>query len=214
MNGLHVMMLIDGALAVILARWLYWRLRSRRATQASDTRAVPGTRSRRRTPPPDLVADPPHPRPQKLNSYRGRVYVIDGDTIEVNRSRVRLFGMDAPELSQRGGGKAKSHLISLAGGKAVRVEPVTVDCYGRIVARVWLGDVDLSGAMVRDGYAVAMGNWHRDYVASEREARAARRGLWAFDPRHGINDPAAHRRREAGRGDPRASNVIAIWPAR
>ena len=50
--------------------------------------------------------------------FTGKAYVIDGDTIDVGQARVRLFGMDAPEMSQRGGYKAKSHMIALAGGKA------------------------------------------------------------------------------------------------
>ena len=54
-------------------------------------------------------------------------------------ARVRLFGIDAPELTQRGGWKARGALIGLAGGHEVAVEPVDLDCYGRIVARVWLG---------------------------------------------------------------------------
>jgi endonuclease YncB( thermonuclease family) len=132
-----------------------------------------------------------------LSPFHGRVFVLDGDTVEVSGTRVRLFGMDAPELSQDGGLKAKSHLIRLAGGEDVRVEPHAVDCYDRIVARVWLGDTDLSEAMVRGGFAIANSRWHNDYDSAELDARRARRGLWADDPFDGIRDPAAHRRRMA-----------------
>ena len=68
--------------------------------------------------------------------------------VDVGQARVRLFGMDAPELDQYGGYKAKSHLIRLAGGRQVSVQPVDVDCYGRIVAVVRCGEVDLSRQMV------------------------------------------------------------------
>ena len=85
-------------------------------------------------------------------------------------------------------------MIGLAGGREVAVEPVAVDCYGRIVARVWLGETDLSERMVRDGFARGISDWCTDYSAAEFEARRQRRGLWATV---GIADPAAHRRWKA-----------------
>ena len=126
--------------------------------------------------------------------FTGKVFVIDGDTVHVRRSRVRLHGIDAPELTQRGGWKARSHMIGLAGGREVAVEPVDVDRYGRFVARVRLGRTDVSVRMVRDGFARATTDWCLDYAAAEFEARRQRRGLW---PTMGIADPAAHRRRKA-----------------
>jgi endonuclease YncB( thermonuclease family) len=148
--------------------------------------------------------------------FRGRVWVLDGDTIRVGKHRVRLFGMDAPELDQRGGAKSKSNLIRLAGGADVKVEPLTMDCYGRVVAKVWRGDADLSERMVRDGYAVATSRWNRDYVPAERDARAARRGLWAFDQTDGIGDPSAHRAayRSRGTGGPPGSRGLGTAPRR
>ncbi len=153
---------------------------------ADQPSAVPTTPQR--TPPP----------------FSGRAWVVDGDTIVVDKRRIRLFGMDAPEMDQRGGTRAKTTLIRLCRRERVTVEPLTFDCYERIVAKVWLGDIDLSERMVRDGFAVANSRWHRDYLPAEREARAERRGLWEDSPETGITDPAAHRaakRREA-EGDP------------
>lgn len=152
------------------------------------------------------ISRPPAP-------FKGRVWVVDGDTIRVGKHRVRLFGMDAPEMDQRGGAKAKSNLIRLAGGADVKVEPLTMDCYGRVVAKVWRGDTDLSERMVRDGFAVATSRWNRDYVPAEREARSERRGLWALDPVDGIEDPARHRAATLSSTDDgraKAGNVVAI----
>jgi endonuclease YncB( thermonuclease family) len=146
---------------------------------------------------PRLVFEAPKPRPRVPEPFSGKAWVVDGDTIRVGQVRVRLFGMDAPEMSQAGGSKAKSHMIRLAGGKPVSVQPVTVDCYGRVVARVACGGVDLSERMVVDGFARAMTDWHLDYAAAEIRARQERRGLWARDAATGIGDPAAHRRAEA-----------------
>jgi endonuclease YncB( thermonuclease family) len=129
------------------------------------------------------------PRP-----FTGKAFVIDGDTIHVSRARVRLHGIDAPELTQHGGWKARSHMIGLAGGREVAVEPIDVDCYGRIVARIWLGKADLAERMVHDGFARGVSDWCADYSAAEFDARRNRRGLWATV---GIADPAAHRRWKA-----------------
>lgn len=145
--------------------------------------------------------------------FTGRVWVVDGDTVRVGKHRVRLFGMDAPEMDQRGGAEAKSNLIRLAGGAEVQVEPLTMDCFGRVVAKVWRGETDLSERMVRDGFAVATSRWNRDYVPAEREARSERRGLWAFDPVDGIGDPARHRAAmlpSTDDGRAKADNVVAV----
>jgi endonuclease YncB( thermonuclease family) len=87
------------------------------------------TRKEPTAPSAPTISRPPAP-------FTGRVWVVDGDTVKVGKHRVRLFGMDAPEMDQRGGAKAKSNLIRLAGGAEVRVEPLTMDCYGRVVAKV------------------------------------------------------------------------------
>jgi endonuclease YncB( thermonuclease family) len=71
------------------------------------------------------------------------------------------------------------------------------DCYGRIVARVWMEEIDLSDRIVRDGFAVATSKWNSDYDSAELDARRHRRGLWADNPDRGISDPAAHRRWKA-----------------
>ena len=120
-------------------------------------------------------------------------FVIDGDTIVSDRVRIRLHGIDAPELSQTGGAEARTHLIRLIAGGAVRIEPTGKDKYGRVVARVYACSGDLGQLMVRDGYACAA--YGRDYAAEERAARRSRAGLWAGS---GISSPSAHRARSAG----------------
>ena len=114
--------------------------------------------------------------------------MIDGDTIVSDGARIRLAGIDAPELSQPGGSEARSHLIRLIAGGAVRIEPISTDKYGRLVARVHARCGDLGQLMVRDGYARAA--YGQDYVREERLARKRRAGLWAGP---GISSPAAHR---------------------
>ena len=111
--------------------------------------------------------------------------VIDGDSLIV-RSRgreveVRLAFIDAPEFRQVHGKRARAMLRSLVGRRRVRIEPIDVDVYRRVVARVFVGNHDVNAEMVRRGFAwVRRGFPHpRGLVRLEDRARAARAGLWA-----------------------------------
>lgn len=124
--------------------------------------------------------------PLLAQAFSARVIGIsDGDTITVLRERgqvkVRLEGIDAPERGQDFGSRARQKLSDLAFGRDVTVEVRDHDRWGRAVARVYAGGVDVSEAMVAAGLA-----WHFKRYSSdptlarlEREARAARRGLWS-----------------------------------
>ena len=118
----------------------------------------------------------------------GPARVIDGDTLDVAGVRVRLWGIDAPESRQTCeadgqsyacGERATRHLRTLVAGRPVSCEARTRDRYGRTVALCRTGGSDLGAAMVRDGWALAFVRYSADYVAEERAASAARRGLWA-----------------------------------
>jgi endonuclease YncB( thermonuclease family) len=119
--------------------------------------------------------------------FAGRVSsVIDGDTIDVLRKgkpeRLRLDGIDAPEIDQPGGIESKRFAAALALGRLVIVYPAGQDRYGRTIARVKLpGAVNFSAALVRNGWAWHFTKYSKDPVlaAFEQEARAARRGLWS-----------------------------------
>ena len=81
---------------------------------------------------------------------KGRAYIVDGDTIKINKVQIRLFGIDAPELNHPYGQKAKWELVKLCKGKVVRAELTDRDAYGRTVARCTLDD-GRSGPWTRDG---------------------------------------------------------------
>jgi endonuclease YncB( thermonuclease family) len=109
--------------------------------------------------------------------------VSDGDSLSLNDERIRLRGIDAPELDQscrRGdeiyacGREARVRLQSLIGSHKVTCSGAETDQYGRLLATCEAGDVELNKAMVEAGWAVAYGS----YVTEELAARAARRGLW------------------------------------
>ncbi len=116
------------------------------------------------------------------------IAVHDGDTISVLHDgravRVRLRGIDCPELHQPFGRAAKKMTSSLVFQRDVHVVPLDVDTYGRLVAGVSLGSLNVNLELVRRGLAWHYNRYSRDtaLAAAEREARSARRGLWA-DPR-------------------------------
>ena len=85
----------------------------------------------------------------------GAAYIIDGDTIKVKKTQVRLYGIDAPELNHPHGQQAKWALHKLCKGHTVRAEITEMDAYGRTVAQCFLADGrDLSAEMVKLGLAI------------------------------------------------------------
>jgi len=121
----------------------------------------------------------------------GAATVIDGDTIRIDDMRIRLHGIDAPETAQScnaaGGGtwacgiEATRELRAALSEREVNCQPVTLDRYGRTVARCFVGTIDVQADMVRRGLAWAFVKYSRDYVSEESEARAAHRGIWQVE---------------------------------
>lgn len=127
-------------------------------------------------------------------ALRGAVRVIDADTFDVGGTRVRLFGVDAPEAGQTctdaaGGafacGEAATALARARWeGREASCDPRDRDPYGRVVAVCRVAGEDAGAALVRRGYAQAYLEFSADYADAQAEAQAARAGLWAgrFDP--------------------------------
>jgi endonuclease YncB( thermonuclease family) len=119
----------------------------------------------------------------------GVASVIDGDTIEIHGTRIRLFGIDAPESSQlcvrqtgerwRCGQQASFALADLIGGATVRCDQRDVDRYGRVVAVCFKGTEDLDRWMVANGWAVAYRRYSLDYAADEDEAHHRKINIWS-----------------------------------
>ena len=109
--------------------------------------------------------------------------MIDGDTIVIQKTQIRLFGIDAPELEHPYGQKAKWALVSLCKGQTVSAEITERDHYGRTVARCYLEDGrDLSAEMVKQGLAI---DWPKFSGGKYRslETADARKKLWLADAR-------------------------------
>lgn len=128
----------------------------------------------------------------------GEARIVDGDSIEVAGAKIRLYGIDAPELDQtcrdRAGATyacgrlAQRHLERAAKGHVI-CDAVETDRYGREVAICYAGETDLGAAMVSAGWARAYLSYSLRYASAEQAAREARRGLWDGE----FDDPWAFR---------------------
>jgi endonuclease YncB( thermonuclease family) len=118
--------------------------------------------------------------------------VIDGDTLDVGSVRVRLHGIDAFERDQmcdRPGGSwacgaaATRSMRDRAEGRQLVCRVLDTDRYGRKISRCEQNGVDIGGALVAEGLALAYRRYSQDYVVAETAARARGVGAWngSFD---------------------------------
>lgn len=135
--------------------------------------------------------DPPPP------PVSGTARASDGDSFRMGEDRVRLLGIDAPELAQlcdtaSGGqwacGKAgRERMNQLLSGGKVNCVPEGRDQYQRLLAVCTVGGRDIGATMVAEGLAIAVDRYGRE----EAVAKAARKGIWqgGFDtPRNWRDD--------------------------
>ena len=136
----------------------------------------------------------------------GKAKVTDGDTIKIHGEKIRLHGIDAPEIKQvcydkdnkpyPCGVVAKDFLdnyIFHSGLKDIKKDPFSKtkgmvycyyserDRYKRIIGKCFLGKENffyLNEAMVLKGYAVAYTRYSKDYIEAENTAKAEGRGIW------------------------------------
>lgn len=134
-------------------------------------------------------------------SFMGRAHVIDGDTIHVwdkgryggKKWKVRIYGVDAPEMDTRAGVVAKKQMAAVLskGNFWVACRVRTRDVYERVVAVCYPGqrllaaeEASINIAMLRSGYGFAYRHFltpdsYREYLAAEKAAHDAGLGFWA-----------------------------------
>ena len=142
---------------------------------------------------------------------------IDGDSLKVGETEVRLYGIDAPEFTQtcqrdgrawECGSESAYQLSKLVNGKQVNCSSMGADTFGRTLARCRVGEIDLNRTMVATGYALAYRRYSTDYVSAEESARLARRGIWVgtfelpSQVRHADDEYVLDRPTERGAGGP------------
>ncbi|KGD94457.1 MULTISPECIES: thermonuclease family protein [Rhizobium/Agrobacterium group] len=144
---------------------------------------------------------------------RGPFYAIDGDTLSAGSERLRLNGIDAPELRQtcedgRGmtwacGDEARRLLARLAADPGTECLGRERDRYRRLLVRCHAGTSNINAALVRQGLAIASGRYAEEQAAARRE----RRGLWAGQ----FEDPRDWRTSRGMMDDPNLLETFMDW---
>jgi endonuclease YncB( thermonuclease family) len=129
------------------------------------------------------------PAPVSLNeTFAGTARVLDGDTIHVGDTRVRLDGIDAPETAQSCktaagvdwacGHAATRALQLMADGRQVTCRNLGLEKYGRTLGTCFVDGRNINAEMVKLGLAWAFVRYSAVYAAEEAQARAAKIGIW------------------------------------
>jgi len=119
---------------------------------------------------------------------QGRAEALGGDLVRIAGTTVRLAGIEAPERQQtcgvgtrrtRCGAAAKAALGRLVNGRSVSCTLSGTDSGGRVLATCTRGSTDINAELVRHGHVFAASGLFASYSSQEREARAAKAGIWA-----------------------------------
>jgi len=115
--------------------------------------------------------------------------IVDGDTVEIGQTKIRLSGIDAPETDQvcldaKGerwacGVAARNELTKHSNGRPWKCETTGTDRYGRALGDCFVGAEDVDAWMVRSGWALSFVRYSHAYDGDEAAARKARAGLWS-----------------------------------
>lgn len=136
--------------------------------------------------------------------------IFDGDSFNLRAAnghivRIRLAGIDAPERGQPYSQQSKASLEAFLGSGELSLQAIKVDRFDRWIARVELNGQDAGEHQIRHGFAWFFVRYKNDlpsdtqtrYAQAEQDARAARRGLWAWEGK--IEPPWKFREQERRR---------------
>lgn len=117
------------------------------------------------------------------SEFHGKAYAVDGDSLNIDGERLRLFGLDAPELEQncfKGraswpcGQRSKRHLANLIKGQVLVCESRGRGRYDRPLVICSTDELNINVTMVESGWAVDYGG----YYSEEIRARKSKNGVW------------------------------------
>ena len=124
---------------------------------------------------------------QNQKSILGKARIIDGDTIHIGNNKIRLHGIDAPEIHQncsynnedwKCGQLSKNFLLNLINLDLVNCQVKTVDKYKRYIAICFVNNLNINEMMVKNGWAIAYRYYSKDYVDEEFIAKKNKVGIW------------------------------------
>ena len=127
---------------------------------------------------------------------QGKVKVIDGDTVKIKNNKIRLSGIDAPELNQlcskvflslsfisfnkkySCGKISTEKLTILLKNEIILCKVENIDRYKRKLATCYKNKLNINSWLVRNGYALAYIKYSKKYVLQEKEAKRDQLGIW------------------------------------
>jgi endonuclease YncB( thermonuclease family) len=118
----------------------------------------------------------------------GKARVVDGDTLWIGGTKIRLHGIDAPEMKQtcktskgreqQCGVISKQALEKLVKGQDITCRGDKRDKYKRLIAVCFAGPFNINEQMVADGWALAYRKYSQDFVRAETFAKSRHEGMW------------------------------------
>ena len=135
-------------------------------------------------------------------TFVGKAFIIDGDTLKINGTKIRLVGVDAPEISQKCkfgkhvencGELVKLRLVQVTDSKDTICYSHGRDFYGRVLAECYVEDINMNKWFLREGLAVYY--YHKDfksYKILETLAKQEKVGLWASE----FQNPKEYRKQQ------------------
>ena len=132
----------------------------------------------------------------QAEEFLGIPKVVDGDTLRINSYKIRLEGIDAPEMKQlcqrtflsififsfnknyKCGEISKKKLQGYTKNYNISCKVEGIDRYNRILGTCYKNKININSRMVRLGYAVAYKKYSKKYLSAEREAKREELGLW------------------------------------
>ena len=127
-----------------------------------------------------------------LQSWTLEIRIIDADTIELKGTKVRLHGIDAPEMQQNCEDKnskmyrcgvyardALQALVEKMPDKIVQCQYSGKDFYGRLIGECSVGKININMWLVENGWALAYRKYSKKYVENENIAKSNHAGIWS-----------------------------------
>ena len=133
---------------------------------------------------------------EEIKEISGNAQIIDGDTIKINSKKIRLYGIDAPELKQMCkkpyltiifftftkdypcGKISTQKLQKKINNKVITCKILDIDRYKRLIGECYKRNLNLNSWLVSNGYAVAYRKYSKKYISNEINAKNEKKGLW------------------------------------
>ena len=124
---------------------------------------------------------------QDKKTITGNAIIIDGDTIHINNDKIRLHGIDAPEINQTCiynqkewdcGKKSYEFLKNLTFKKTVSCNIMNKDKYKRYIGICYVNKKNINSYIVEKGWAIAYRYYSKDYIEKEFIAKKNKSGIW------------------------------------